>query len=460
MKSALPKVLHKLGGEAFLHLILLRLRESCPSSPIAIVVGHGRDLVEESVRSDERFSGMNLTFVIQGEQLGTGHAVRCAMESEWAKTHASKLKAILVLPGDLPLIRTEMLSELAQPLGRGSAMRMLTTELQDPTGYGRVIRRGTKGGVLRITEEKDASEREKRVREVATSIYSFQTGFLKSGLAKLRPYNAQKEYYLTDLVAMASRSKKGIEILKWDAPEDLRGVNDPWEWSEAGKILNRRIVKGWAKKGVYILDTESVWIESRVEISEGVRMDPGVILRGKSQIGVGASIGAHCVVENSKIGELATLKPGTVVMDSVVEREAQVGPYAHLRPGSEIGPQAKVGNFVELKKSKVGRKTSVAHLSYLGDAEVGADVNIGCGFVTCNYDGKSKHKTIIEDRAFVGSDCQAVAPVKIGRGAYIASGSTITTDVEPDALAIARSRQVNKQGYAKRLRGESPRQES
>ncbi len=459
MKSSLPKVLHSIAGEPFLHLILLRLRETCPSSPVAIVVGHGREAVESSVRADPRFADMALTFVVQPEQLGTGHAVRCAMDSDWGKQFTGSSKAILVLPGDLPLIRREMLAELIQPLGRTSALRMLTTDLVEPTGYGRVIRRGTRGGVLKIVEEKDASARERLVREVATSIYCFAAGFLKSGLSKLRPTNAQNEYYLTDLVAMASRSKKGIEVLKWEQPEDLRGINDPWEWSEAGRILNRRIVREWARSGVYFRDPETVWIDSSVKFAEGVYVEPGVLFRGKTEVGSGAKIGPQCVLENATIGEGAALKAGSVIVDSVVGDQSQVGPYAHLRPGSEVGPQSKIGNFVELKKSRIGRKTSIAHLSYVGDAEVGSEVNIGCGFVTCNYDGQKKHKTIIEDRAFVGSDCQVVAPVTIGQGAYVASGSTVTENVEADALAIARSRQINKPGYARVIRGEMPSKE-
>jgi bifunctional UDP-N-acetylglucosamine pyrophosphorylase/glucosamine-1-phosphate N-acetyltransferase len=337
---------------------------------------------------------------------------------------------------------------------------MLTCTLSDPAGYGRVIRRGTKGGVLRIVEERDANLREKAVREVATSIYSFQSGFLRAGLAKLKPSNAQKEYYLTDLIEMASRAKKGIDVLHWNEPEDLRGINDPCEWADAGRILNQRLVRAAAKAGVYFRAPESVWIDSQVEFEESAHVDPGVLLKGATRIGKGVRIGAHCVIENFVIGAFAVIKPGSMISDSRVGEGAQIGPSAHLRPGSEVGPEAKIGNFVELKKSKVGRKTSIAHLSYVGDAEVGASVNIGCGFVTCNYDGKSKHKTIIEDGAFVGSDCQAVAPLTIGRGAYIASGTTLTQDVEPDALAIARTRQVNKSGYAKKIRGESPKKES
>ena len=460
MKSALPKVLHPVAGEPLLHLILLRIHEACPSSPVAIVVGHGREQVENSVRGDSRFKSMDLSFVVQSEQLGTGHAVRCAVESDWGKKHAVGQRPILVLPGDLPLIRAGMVAELAQPLGRSSALRMLTCTLSDPTGYGRVIRRGTKGGVLRIVEERDANIREKAVREVATSIYSFQAGFLKAGLAKLKPSNAQKEYYLTDLIEMASRAKKGIDVLHWNDPEDLRGINDPWEWADAGRILNQRLVRAAAKAGVYFRAPESVWIDSQVVFEESAHIDPGVLLKGCTRIGKGVRVGAHSVIENSVIAAGAVIKPGSVISDSHVAEGAQIGPVAHLRPGSEVGPEAKIGNFVELKKSKVGRKTSIAHLSYVGDAEVGSSVNIGCGFVTCNYDGKSKHKTVIEDGAFVGSDCQAVAPLTIGKGAYIASGSTLTQDVEPDALAIARSRQVNKSGYAKKIRGESPKKES
>jgi bifunctional UDP-N-acetylglucosamine pyrophosphorylase/glucosamine-1-phosphate N-acetyltransferase len=433
MKSPLPKVLHRVGGRPMVLHILDAVFTAVPQARVAVVVGHGREQVEQAIREQSGLASSQVSFIHQEEQRGTGHAARCAMDSEWGRSVAQSKIPVLVLPGDLPLLTPELVSQMCEKLSKKTVMRLLTTILEEPKGYGRVLRRGKKGPVLRIVEEKDAKPREKEIREVSTSIYLFQSSFLKSALSRLSNKNAQAEYYLTDVVAQASRS---IEVLTWTQSEDLRGVNDPWELSEAGVLLNRRTVRRWALEGVFFEAPQSTWIESTVTLAPGVEIQPNVILRGKTHVGQGALI-----------------KAGSVIQDSSVGPNAQIGPYAHLRPGTQVGESAKIGNFVELKKTRIGNKTSVAHLSYLGDAEVGSRVNIGCGFVTCNYDGKSKHVTRIEDEAFVGSDCQAVAPVTIGKGSYIASGSTITKDVEPEALAFARSRQVNKAGYARRYKG-------
>jgi len=436
MKSALPKVLHSVAGRPMILHILDSVFAAFPKATVSVVVGHGREQVEQTVRQAFADREANFEFVHQAEQQGTGHAARCAMDSAWGAQVTRKKLPVLVLPGDLPLIPVSLISQTAEALGRAHCMRLLTTELAHPTGYGRVLRRGKTGPVLRIVEERDAKPREKAIKEVATSIYFFQGGFLKAALARLTNKNAQKEYYLTDVVEQAARGGKRIDVLQWADPADLRGVNDPWELAEAGTTLNHRIIRKWAIEGVRFVAPHATWIEATVELAAGVEVQPNVVLRGATRIGEGAVIKAGSVIEDSQIGA-----------------RAQVGPYAHLRPGSVVGDESKIGNFVELKKARIGSKTSIAHLSYLGDAVVGSHVNIGCGFVTCNYDGKSKHVTQIEDEAFVGSDCQAVAPVTIGRGAYIASGSTITKDVEPEALAFARSRQVNKAGYARRYKG-------
>lgn len=441
MRSTLPKVLHGVGGRPMLFHTLDQIRAVAPKAHVAIVVGHGRELVESQVRGCADFHGMRIDFVHQAEQKGTGHAARVAMDGAWGDARVKEKALVLVFPGDLPLLPKEIVEQMAAPLGRTQVLRLLTCELANPFGYGRIVRKGNRGAVLRIVEEKDANVREKAIREVGTSIYSFSANFLRFELQKLSNKNAQGEYYLTDLVAAASKKKKGVDVLTWQCAEDVRGVNDPWELAQAARFLNERILQRWAREGVKILDTVNTWIDSEVVLAEGVEIQPGVILRGKTQIGAGAII-----------------KAGTIIEDSRVDAGATLGPYAHLRPGSVVGAGAKIGNFVELKKSVIGAKTSVAHLSYLGDAEVGANVNIGCGFITCNFDGRvingsRKHKTTIEDDAFVGSDCQTIAPVKIGKGAYVASGSTITDDVEPGALAIARTRQTTKPGYASKLKG-------
>ncbi len=461
MKSSLPKVLHSISGQPLLFHILERVREAAPKSSVAVVVGHGREQVEAAVRSEAAFAEMDISFVHQREQKGTGDAARSAMDSPWGEKILAKKAAVLVLPGDLPLLPRALVEQMLAPLGKSEALRLLTCELPDPTGYGRVVRRGKGGPVLKIVEEKDASIKEKAIREVAASIYSFQSAFLKTGLGRLSNKNAQGEFYLTDLISQASSkssgAKKKIDVLQWAQPEDLRGVNDLWELAQAERILNERCVKNWAKQGVRFIDPWSTRLDVQVELSEGVVVYPGAVLSGKTQIGRDTKIGPQAVLKNAVVGEGCNIKTGSVVEDSVIEDRVNLGPYAHLRPESRVRSDAKIGNFVELKKATIGKNTSVAHLSYLGDAEVGRNVNIGCGFVTCNFDGRvidgsRKHRTIIEDEVFMGSDCQAIAPVRIGKGSYIASGSTIYEDVEAGALAIARSRQVTKSGYAAKLK--------
>jgi bifunctional UDP-N-acetylglucosamine pyrophosphorylase/glucosamine-1-phosphate N-acetyltransferase len=456
MRSSLPKVLHSICGRPLLFHILDRVLEAAPEAPIAIVVGHGREQVEAAVRSEDSFSRMNISFVHQLEQKGTGDAARSAMESPWGETVLERNASVLVLPGDLPLLPTSLVEQMLAPLGRADALRLLTCELPDPTGYGRIVRSGKSGPVQRIVEEKDASVQVKAIREVAASIYTFNSSFLKTGLGRLSNNNAQGEFYLTDLISQAARAKKKIDVLLWAQPEDLRGVNDLWELAQAERILNERCIKSWAKQGVRFIDPWSTRVDTQVQLSEGVVVHPGAILSGKTRIGGATQIGAQVVLKNVVVGEGCHIKTGSVAEDSSIEDRVNLGPYAHLRPESHVSSDAKIGNFVELKKARIGEHTSVAHLSYLGDAEVGKNVNIGCGFVTCNFDGRvingsRKHRTIIEDDVFLGSDCQAIAPVRIGKGSYVASGSTINEDVEPGALAIARSRQVTKPGYAAKL---------
>ncbi len=457
MRSNLPKVLHEVGGLPMLFHILLRVREASPDASVALIVGHGRELVEKAVRESGLFTGMDIQFVLQSEQKGTGHAARCAMDSPWGEAIAKAKVPMLVLPGDSPLLTRSLIEQMLAPLGRAASMRLLTTELPVPTGYGRIVRRGKAGPVLRIVEEKDATVREKAIREVGASIYFFNSAFMKVGLSRITNKNAQGEYYLTDLISQASKGKGKIEVLAWPEFEDLSGANDPWDLAGIDRMVNERTIRTLAKGGVKVVNPWNTRIDVTVKVAEGATVMPGAILLGRTTVGAGATIGANVHLKNMEIGEHAYVKVGTVGEDSIIGAHAQVGPYAHFRPESKVGAHSKIGNFVELKKATIGANTSISHLSYLGDAEVGERVNIGCGFVTCNFDGRvingsRKHKTIIEDDVFMGSDCQTVAPVKVGRGSFVASGSTITENVEPDSLAIARSRQVNKVGYAKKLR--------
>jgi len=459
MRSSLPKVLQEVGGQPLLFHVLNSVLKTASQAPIAIVIGHEKEQIQKKVLADERFKKMNLTWIHQEQQNGTGHAAKTVMDSEWGTQRVKSKEHVLVLPGDLPLIQNNLIEQMIQPLVRGTALRLLSCTMDDPTGYGRVVRRGKKGSVLRIVEQKDANAREKLIQEVATSIYLFNPSFLRAGLRQLNNKNASKEYYLTDLIAQAAKVKKKIESLAWETPQDLKGVNNPWELSQAGLLLNQRCLYEWSQKGVRFMDPASTWVESTVEFDSDVFVYPGAILKGNTKIESNVVIGPRVYLENTTVKKGSELKIGTVAYDSVVGSGAKVGPYAHLRPGTKVGNKVKIGNFVELKQSEVGEETSIAHLSYIGDAKVGSRVNIGCGFVTCNFDGqirdgKRKHKTVIEDDVFMGSDCQTVAPVTVGKGAYVASGSTITKNVDSGDMAIARSRQVNKKGYAKRFRSQ------
>ena len=459
MHSSIPKVLHEVAGQPIIVHLLKRIGEALPKARVALVLGHGAEQVKTVIANNGELQHLQLTFILQKEQLGTGHAVRCAIQSEWGQGIVKEKLPVLVLPGDTPLLTAGLISEMSSPLSNNKALRLLTAQTTDPFGYGRVVRRGKSGPVLRITEEKDASLREKGINEVALSIYFFQAQFLKAGLERLSNKNAQKEYYLTDLVSQASRLKKKIDAVKWPNIDDVRGINDRWELAIATRILNERCIKKWAKEGVTFVDPYTTHVEDTVILEPDVTISAGVTLSGTTKIERGTLIGPNVVLKDVKVGPDANIKVGTVAEKSIISAKAQVGPYAHFRPDSFVGEKAKIGNFVELKKARIGANTNVAHLSYVGDAEIGERVNIGCGFITCNFDGRiidgqRKHRTVIEDDVFMGSDCQVIAPIKIGKGAYVASGSTVTEDVEAGSLAIARSRQVNKPGYARKLKGQ------
>ncbi|MBL7714760.1 MAG: bifunctional UDP-N-acetylglucosamine diphosphorylase/glucosamine-1-phosphate N-acetyltransferase GlmU [Bdellovibrionales bacterium] len=460
MKSSDPKVIQPICGRPLIHQLLETLHRAIPDADVAVIVGHGREKVEAVCKETDFGKKGRLTFILQDQQLGTGHAARCAMDAQWGEAQVKKKANILVMAGDSPLLTEELFKESSLPLSKGAALRLVSTILDHPTGYGRIVRKGkgAKAAIQKIVEEKDAGPKEKAIREVGMSFYLFEAAFLQKSLRGLKTANAQKEYYLTDVVTAAVKAKKKIDSLVWSNADDLLGINDFWELAAADRILMQRILKTHAKNGVRIIDPTRTRIEPTVQVSDGTVIHPGASLEGKTTIGRGTVIGAGVILKNVQVGEGCDVRTGTVGQDSVIENQVVLGPYANLRPGSHVGESAKIGNFVELKQTRIGKKTSVAHLSYLGDAEVGDRVNIGCGFVTCNFDGRvidgsRKHKTVIGDDVFMGSDCQTIAPIKIGAGAYVASGSTLSEDVESEALAIARSRQVNKPGYAKKLKG-------
>jgi bifunctional UDP-N-acetylglucosamine pyrophosphorylase/glucosamine-1-phosphate N-acetyltransferase len=436
MKSSTIKILHRAAGRPIIDYVLDLAAGLSPNPPV-MIVGHQRDAVQQAV-------GARARYAVQEEQLGTGHAVL------QAATVLASDKRVLILSGDVPLTRPETLKRLLDEHERsGNALTLLTMKLVDPAMYGRIVRDGD-GAVTRIVEAKDASDDEKRIDEVNAGIYIFDGGHLFDNLRNLKPANAQKEYYLTDLLATIRDAGHRVGAVVADDPVEALGVNSRADLAEVENEIQRRVVAKLMSEGVTFRNPSTVVIDSTVTIGADSVVYPFVTLEGNTRIGRDCVIepGVHLI--NVTVGNDVHLKTGTVADDAVIEDEAVVGPYAHLRAGTKLGRHVKVGNFVETKKAVFGAGAKASHLSYIGDAEVGADVNIGAGTITCNYDGVNKHKTIIEDGAFIGSDSQLVAPVRIGRGAYVGAGSTITKDVPPEALALSRTPQRMVEGWAGR----------
>ena len=441
MKSALPKVLHRVVGVP-LYAQVVHAALDAGTRQVVLVVGHGRDAVERDVkgRFDER-----VTTAVQERQLGTGDAVRAGMQA----LSPSFDGYVVVLYGDTPLVHRGLVEALMQKAAHSDARAVLLSSMvDDPTGYGRVLR-GADTQVRAIREHKDASEDERAVREVNAGIYAFKAAFLRAALAKLSTANAQGELYLTDVIEQAAR-EGGATALVWPF-EDVQGVNDRAQLAACETALRLRIAERHARNGVSIRDLHSVYIDASVQIEADAVIEPNVHLRGETRIAAGAHIDTGCVLRHVVVASGAYLKPYTVASESEIGQGAETGPFAHLRPGSVMEQDSKVGNFVEMKKTRLGKGSKASHLSYLGDGEVGREVNIGAGTIFCNYDGVNKHVTTLDDGAFIGSDSQLIAPVRVGKGAYVGTGSTINQDVPDGALALSRVRQVNKEGYATRL---------
>lgn len=441
MKSELPKVLHEVAGRPLVAWPVETARRA-GAHDVVVVVGYGRGAVEASL---ENMFARGVRTALQDRQLGTGHAVKCALPAleGWDGT-------VVVLYGDCPLVPRQALLELLEAGTEGDVpLAMLTANLDDPSGYGRIVR-DADGRVTAIREHRDCSEEELGITEVNPGIYAIESGFLRQSIERLSTDNAQGELYLTDLVAMASEGA-GVATVDWDMRE-LRGVNDRWELAEADVFMRERILRQHAVEGVTIRAPHATWIDADVRIEAGAVIEPGVVLRGRCVIGADAHIDVGCVLEDVTVAEGAWLKPYTVALDSEIGPRAQTGPFSHLRPQSVMGPESRIGNFVEMKKTRLGKSSKANHLAYLGDGEIGEGVNVGAGTIFCNYDGVQKHTTVLEDGSFIGSDSQIVAPVRIGKGAYVGTGTTVTRDVPDDALAISRTKQVNKEGYASRLR--------
>ncbi|MDL1971518.1 MAG: bifunctional UDP-N-acetylglucosamine diphosphorylase/glucosamine-1-phosphate N-acetyltransferase GlmU [Candidatus Desulfofervidaceae bacterium] len=430
MKSRWPKVLHPLLGKPLLTYVLEALRHlSFPE--IGVVIGYKAEEIQEIIK------GSDIKFILQTEQLGTGHALLCAT-SFWERA-----ENVLVLNGDVPLLESSTLQELMDVhQEQKAAISFLTAKAEDPTQYG-IVLRNVQGQVVGIQEVTERSGRDSSSQEINAGIYCFKTSFLKKYLSFLQPNPKKGEYYITDLISIAAKNQEKIATREAPFPEII-GINNRLELAKAAQILQQRILDRHMLQGVSIIDPSCTYIESDVEIDNDTVLAPGVYLQGRTKIGRECYIGSGTVVKDSKIGNEVEIKPYCVITESVIEDKATIGPFAHLRPGTYIATNARIGNFVEVKKSYVGKGSKASHLTYLGDAEIGKDVNIGAGTITCNYDGKRKHKTVIEDNAFIGSNTALVAPVKVGKAALVGAGSVITEDVPPDTLAIARARQVHK----------------
>jgi bifunctional UDP-N-acetylglucosamine pyrophosphorylase/glucosamine-1-phosphate N-acetyltransferase len=434
MKSERAKVLHEACGRP-IAFFPIRAALALDCAPVVVVVGHQAQEVEAGLR--ELLPGAPLAFALQAEQLGTGHAVLCAEE---------QLEGfdgdVLILAADVPLIRAETLQKLASAKGDAD-IAMLTAKARDPKGYGRIVR-GAKGEVERIVEEKDATAEERKIDEVNASIYLVSARFLFRALEGVGKSNAQGEYYLTDIV------QKGRAVAVFAEEAEVSGVNDRAQLASSAAQLRERKNAQLMKDGVTIIDPAVTYVEEGVQVGADTILEPMVSLRGNTRVGRGVRIGQGTVLIDTEVADGATILPYTHATEARIGEQATLGPFARLRPGAQLAEQAHVGNFVELKKTVLGKGSKANHLSYLGDAVIGEGVNVGAGTITCNYDGKQKFQTTIEDGAFIGSDTQLVAPVTVGKGAYVGTGATVREDVPAGALAVSAGKQRNIEGWVEK----------
>lgn len=445
MRSKTPKVLHPLLGRPMVRYPVEAAKES-GAERVVVVIGHQAEAVREALED------AGVAFAHQETPLGTAHAL--AQARPLLEDFDG---AVVVASGDTPLLRPETIRALVRALEEagGAGMALLSFEAKDPTGYGRVVR-GPDGRVVRIVEEKDASEEEKKIREVNAGVYAFDRRVWEL-LSRVKNENAQGEYYLPDLVALYLEAGLPVVALKAEDERELLGANDRAQLAEIEGVLLDRLRRRWMKEGVRMHLPETIYLEPGVSLAPDVVLEPGVMLKGKTEIGEGVRVGAYSVVTDSRLEAGAEVRPHSVLEEAHLKPGAVAGPFARLRPGAVLEEEAFVGNFVEVKKSRLGRGVKAGHLAYLGDADVGEGTNVGAGVITANYDGEKKHKTTIGRRAFIGSNAVLIAPVTIGDEGFVAGGSAITQDVPPGALAVARGRQKTIEGWVWRRRGEYPK---
>ena len=444
MKSEVPKVLHRVAGRPLLHWVVTAARAAGARRVIAIL-GHRADTVQAALEAS--FGHDAVEVALQTEQRGTGHAVQCALPATAGEPDD---RIVVILTGDAPLLASERIAQLVDACEASPAgLALLSTVPPHPMPYGRLVRDGQK--LVRIVEHADATEDQRKIRDTNAGFYAIRLGHLRKDLAALRADNAKGELYLTDLVAHAAARGGATAI---DAPfAEVAGINDRVDLAACESVARRRINEAWMRAGVTMVDPATAYIDADAgPLGRDVWLGPNVSLRGKTSVGDGARIDAGAVLVDVEIADHAYIKPYSVLTSSTIGSRAEIGPFTHCRPGSRIDEDAKLGNFVETKKAHLMAGAKANHLAYLGDASIGAKANIGAGTITCNYDGIAKHQTTIEAGAFVGSDTQLIAPVTIGRDAYVGSGTTVTKDVPRGALALTRVKQVNVEGWADRFR--------
>jgi len=431
MKSALPKVMHKLAGVPMLEHVYNRSME-LGTDDIHIVFGHGGEHLHDYC------SDFNVEWVLQDKQLGTAHAV------QQASPHIDDDHIVLILYGDVPLIKSATLRTLIDNVTAGT-ISLLTVDLQDPAGYGRIVREGNE--VIAIVEHKEATDEQKQITEVNTGILAIQAGMLNDYLNKIDNNNIQGEYYLTDIIELAVKDGKKIITSQPENTYEVEGVNDRSQLSRLERIRQQELAEAIMTDGVTVADPSRIDIRGELNVGNDSYIDVNCIFEGTVTVGQNVTIGAGCVITDTTIADGCVIKPYSVIEKALIDKHVEVGPFARLRPGTQLKQNSKVGNFVEVKNTQLGEGSKASHLTYLGDTEVGSKVNIGAGTITCNYDGANKYKTIIKDGAFIGSDTQLVAPVTVGENSTIGAGSTITRDTEDGELTLSRSAQKTIKGW-------------